>query len=422
MIFAERLRSFPRRSFISIASAIVFAVVGLTVITPSAFTDTDGWHGHHQRDRSWIASWAASPQGPLPTGLSLTGFTDQTLRQIVFTSLGGDVVRVRFTNEFSDRPLNIGAAQVAIAAPNGAIEAGSERALTFGGQSSITIVPNAHVASDPVRLQVPATGALAVDIYLPGSTGPVTWHRVGLRTTYISSVGNHVGEPLLPTLFTTQSYFFLKGVEVRAAKQTGVVVALGDSITDGQGATPDADNTYPNHLARLLAASHGHLKMAAINQGIASNRALANNVSGGQNAQARFDRDVLSQPGVTHVIMLIGLNDTFFTGGMAAAQVIAGHKQLILRAHAQGIKVFGGTLTPVRVTGILEADRQAINEWIRTSGEYDAVIDFDAAIRDPDNPTIILPAYNSGDNIHPNDAGYEAMARAAYAVLRQDLD
>jgi len=352
----------------------------------------------------------------------MTGFTDQTLRQIVFTSLGGNFVRVRFTNEFGDRPLNIGAAQVAIAAPNGAIEAGSERALTFGGQSSITIAPNAHVVSDPAPFQAPETGALAVDIYLPGSTGPVTWHPVGLRTTYISPVGNHVGAPLLPTSSTTQSYFFLKSVEVRAAKQTGVVVAFGDSITDGQGATPDANNSYPNHLGRLLAASHGDLKMAALNQGIAGNRVLANSVSGGQNVQARFDRDVLSQPGVTHVIILIGLNDTFFTGGMAADGVIAGHKQLILRAHAQGIRVYGGTLTPVGVTGIFEADRQAINEWIRTSGEYDAVIDFDTTIRDPDNPTIILSAYNSGDNIHPNDAGYEAMARAAYAVLRQDLD
>ena len=418
MLFAERLRSFPRRSFISIAFAIVLAVAGLTVITPSASTNMDGRHGHHQRDRSWIASWAASPQAPFPTGISMTGFTNQTLRQIVFTSLGGDFVRVRFTNEFSDRPLNIGAAQVAIASPNGGIEAGSERALTFGGQSSITVVPNAHVVSDPAPLQVPATGALAVDIYFPGSTGPVTWHRIGLRTTYISSAGNHVGEPLLPISSTTQSYFFLKSVEVRAADKTGVVVAFGDSITDGQGATPDADNTYPNQLARLLAASHGHLKMAAINQGIAGNRVLASSVGGGQNVQARFDRDVLSQPGVTHVIMLIGLNDTFFTGGMAAAQVIAGHRQMILRAHAQGIKVCGGTLTPVRVTGILEADRQAINEWIRTSGEFDAVIDFDAAIRDPNNPSIILPAYNSGDNIHPNDAGYEAMAQAAYAVLR----
>jgi lysophospholipase L1-like esterase len=315
---------------------------------------------------------------------------------------------------------DIGAAQVAIAAPNGGIEAGSERVLTFGGQSSITIVPNAQVASDPVQLQVPASGELAVDIYLPGSTGAATWHRVGLRTTYISPVGNYVGMPLLPTASTTQSYFFLKSVEVRASEQTGVIVAFGDSITDGPGSTPDTNNTYPNQLARMLAASHGRLKMAAINQGIAGNRVLGSIISLGQNVQARFDRDVLSQSGITHVIILIGLNDTFFTGGMSADQVIAGHKQMILRAHAQGIKVYGGTLTPVGLGGILEADRQAINAWIRTSGEYDAVIDFEAAIRDPANPMIILPAFNSGDNIHPNNAGYEAMAQAAYDVLRRD--
>jgi lysophospholipase L1-like esterase len=418
MIFAERLRSFSRRSFVGIASGIVFAAAGLGAITPSVFMNIDEGHG---QDRSWITSWAASPQAPF-TALSINGFTDQTLRQIVFTSLGGDVVRVRFTNEFSDRPLNIGAAQVAIAAPNGAIKAGSARALTFGGQSSITIVPNAQVASDPVQLEVPASSELAVDIYLPGSTGAVTWHRIGLRTTYISTVGNYVGAPLLPTASITQSYFFLKSVEVRAAKQTGVVVAFGDSITDGPGSTPDTNNSYPNQLAQMLAASHGPLKMAALNQGMAGNRVLASSLGGGQNVQARFDRDVLSQSGISHVIILIGLNDTFFTGGMAAEQVIAGHKQLILRARAQGLKVYGGTLTPVRVSGILEADRQAINEWIRASGEYDTVIDFDAAIRDPANPAIILPAFNSGDNIHPNDAGYEAMAQAAYDVLRRERD
>jgi lysophospholipase L1-like esterase len=418
MSFAKGLPSLFLRGFKGIALSVVLIVVAFALIVPSAHTTGDGWHRHHHRDRSWIGTWAASPQAPDTIPIAVTGFTDQTLRQIVFTSLGGRAVRVRFTNEFSNRPLNIGAAQMAIAAPGGSIEAGSGQPLTFGGQSSVTVVPNAYVVSDPVQLSVPATSGLAIDIYLPGSTGPVTWHRIGLRTTYISPAGNYVGAPVLPVVSTTGSYFFLKGVEVHLAENTGVVVALGDSITDGIGATPDTNNRYPDHLARLLAGTHGRLRMGVLNHGIAGNRLLANGFASGQSVQARFDRDVLSQPGVTHVIVLIGLNDLFF--GSVADQVIAGHQQLILRARARGIKVYGGTLTPVGRTGSIEVGRQAVNAWIRTGGAYDAVIDFDAAVRDQDNPAFLLPAFNAGDNIHPNDVGYEAMAQAAYNLLRRE--
>jgi hypothetical protein len=181
MTLAKGLPSLFLRGFKGIAPAVVFIVVVLAVTAPSARTTGDGWHGHHHRDRSWIGTWAVSPQAPGTIPIAVTGFTNQTLRQIVFTSLGGHTVRVRFTNEFSVIPLNIGAAQVAIAAPDGSIEAGSGQPLTFGGQSSIAVVPNAYVVSDPVQLSVPATSGLAIDVYLPASTGPVTWHRVGLR-------------------------------------------------------------------------------------------------------------------------------------------------------------------------------------------------------------------------------------------------
>jgi lysophospholipase L1-like esterase len=418
MTFAKGLPSLFLRAVKSIAPAVVFIVVVLVVTAPSARTTGDDWRGHHRRDRSWIGTWAVSPQAAGTIPIAVTGFTNQTLRQIVFNSLGGRTVRVRFTNEFSAISLNIGAAQVAIAAPDGSIEVGSGQPLTFGGQSSVTVVPNAYVVSDPVQLSVPEASRLAIDIYLPGSTGPVTWHRVGLRTTYVSSTGNYVGAPVLPVVSTVGSYFFLKGVEVQLAGNTGVVVALGDSITDGIGATPDTDNRYSDHLARLLAESHGRLRMSVLNQGIASNFLLANSINGGQSVQARFDRDVLSQPGVTHVIVLIGLNDLFF--GSVADRVIAGHQQLILRARARGLKVYGGTLTPAGRTGTIEAGRQAVNDWIRTGGAYDAVIDFDAAMRDPDNPAFLLPAFNAGDNIHPNDVGYEAMAQTAYDVFRRE--
>jgi lysophospholipase L1-like esterase len=420
MSFVKRSQSISLRGVRGIAFAIVFAALAYAYLTPSALTARNGGHGHHHRNRSWIGSWAASPQAPDTTTLPTTGFTNQTLRQIIFTSIGGDTVRVRFTNEFSAQPLSIGAAQVAIADQNGAIRSGSGRALTFGGQSSITIVPNAQVVSDPVQLQVPATSELAVDIFLPVSTGPVTWHRVGLRTTYISPAGNYVGEPLLPAGSTSRNYFFLKSVEVRAHEETGVVVCFGDSITDGTASTPDTNNRYPNHLARLLSASHGRLRMAVLNQGISGNRVLNDSITGGPNVQSRFDRDVLAQPGATHVVVLIGINDSSNTE-LVADRVIAGHRQLILRARAQGLKIYGGTLTPAGSAGTREANRQAINNWIRTSREYDAVIDFDAATLDPSNPAFFLPAFNSGDNLHPSDAGYEAMAQAAYQVLRREL-
>ncbi|MBO0799839.1 MAG: SGNH/GDSL hydrolase family protein [Blastocatellia bacterium] len=395
------------------------AAAAIALITPSPFMARDG-HDEWPQHRSWIGTWAASPQGPDTTPIATTGFTDQTLRQIIFTSLGGDQVRVRFTNEFSNQPLNIGAAEVALADENGAIKPGSGRPLTFGGQTTFTIVPNAQVVSDPVQLSVPATSELAIDIYLPGSTGPVTWHRAALSTTYISPAGNYVGEPTLPAGTTAQNYFFLKSVEVLAPGDTGVVVAFGDSITDGTASTPNTNNRYPNQLARLLAASYGRLRMAVLNQGIAGNRVLGDSITGGPNVQSRFDRDVLSQPGVTRVIVLIGINDSSNTE-LVADRVIAGHKQLILRAHARGLKIYGATLTPAGSTGTREANRQAINAWIRTSGAYDAVIDFDAATLDPTNPAFFLPAYNSGDNLHPSDAGYAAMAQAAYQVLRREF-
>jgi lysophospholipase L1-like esterase len=418
MTFVKISQAISMRGVRGIAFAFVFATVAFTFITPSMLMARDGSNGHPHRHRSWIGTWATSPQGPDTTPLPTTGFTNQTLRQIIFTSLGGDTVRVRFTNEFSDRPLSIGAAQVAIADAGGAIKSGSGRALTFGGQSSVTIVPNAQVVSDPVQLQVPATSELAIDLYLPESTGPVTWHRAGLSTTYISPAGNYVGEPVLPAGSTALNYFFLKNVEV--LENTGVVVTFGDSITDGTASTPNTNNRYPNHLARLLSASHGRLRMAVLNQGIAGNRVLGNSLFGGPNVQARYDRDVLSQPGVTHVIVLIGINDSS-NAEFVAERVIAGHQQLTLRAHARGLKIYGGTLTPAGSTGTREANRQAINAWIRTSGAYDAVIDFDAATLDPNNPAFFLPPFNSGDNLHPSDAGYEAMAQAAYQVLRREL-
>jgi lysophospholipase L1-like esterase len=292
--------------------------------------------------------------------------------------------------------------------------------LKFGGSASTTIPAGAVIISDPVNLPLPPATDLVVDLYVPGDTAasgsPVTMHTGANQTSYVSSTGNYVGNETMPVAATTPSWFLLARVEVLAPATTGVIVALGDSITDGTRSTPNTNNRWPDLLAKRLAQATG-ARMSVLNAGIAGNRVLVDGA--GQNVLARFDRDVLVQPGVTHVIVLEGINDI----GQArsnpipsAADLIAAHRQLIERAHARGIKIYGGTLTPFEGAGYWtpegEAKRAALNEWIRTSKEYDGVIDFDLATRDPNQPTKFLANYNSGDNLHPGDAGYQAMANA----------
>lgn len=384
---------------------------------------------------SWVGTWAtavvarppqvAAPQSPAPK--PPLHFNNQTLRQIVRTSIGGDRIRVVLSNAFGTAPLPIGAARVALRDKGPAIVSNSNRGLTFGGGSATSIPPGAVIVSDPVILTVPAFADLAVDIFLPGDTAvgtsPVTMHTAALQTNYVSQPGNHTGASELPVASTTASWFFLARVEVVAPRTTGAVVTFGDSITDGTASTVDTNNRWPNHLARRLAAQK--VNMAVLNVGIAGNRVLSDGA--GVNALARFDRDVVAQPGVTHLIVLEGINDV----GMArenprpsAAQLIAGHRQIIARARARGLRVYGATLLPCE--GVIfagywtpegEKTRQALNEWIRTSKEYDGVIDFDAVMRDPNAPARILSKYDSGDRLHPNDAGYQAMADAVNLEL-----
>jgi lysophospholipase L1-like esterase len=383
----------------------------------------------------WVGTWSAAlhPPGLGPPGLTNEGFNDLTLRQIVHTSIGGDRVRVRLST-FGASALVIGAARIALhdVGAGAAIVPGSDRPLTFSGQPSTTIPPGALVLSDPVDLEVPALGELAVSIFVPGSTGPATWHFVALQTSYISPPGDFTASAVMPFDSTTQAWFWLAGVDVMASKQTGAIVTFGDSITDGPGSTPEINNRWPDHLARRLMAQPGNHKMGVLNAGLTGNRLLHDGL--GPNALARFDRDVLSQTGVTHVIVLLANNDigVGWAGGIGPAeevtanQIIEGHRQLIRRAQARGLKIYGGTLTPFEGAGISTPDgfffpyfsaenevkRQAVNAWIRTSGEYDAVIDFDEVVRDSNSPTTLLPLYDSGDHLHLNDLGYEKMANA----------
>jgi lysophospholipase L1-like esterase len=357
-------------------------------------------------------------------------FTNQTLRQIVHTSIGGSKARVVLSNAYGTAPLTIGAASIALRDKEAAIETASGRPLTFSGKPTITIPANAVMYSDPVNLAVPQMSDLAIDLYLPGTTNTsatLTMHGGAFQTSYISETGNYAGQATFPQVGTTRSWFVLSRVDVAAPDATGAIVAFGDSITDGAQSTADTNNRWPDHLARRLLAQG--TKMGVLNAGIGGNRVLneaavppgvdVRAVGAGINALARFERHVLSLPGVTDVIVLEGINDI----GNArenptptAEDLIAGHKQLIEQAHARGLRIFGATLTPfwgaAYYTEVGEAKRQALNDWIRTSKAYDGVIDFDKATRDPSDPKKLLGQYDSCDYLHPSDAGYKAMGEA----------
>jgi lysophospholipase L1-like esterase len=357
--------------------------------------------------------------GPPPALPAPLNFSNQTLRQIVHVSLGGDRVRVVLSNAFGTVPLAVGAAHVALRVKDAAIDPKSDRPLTFGGSPSAMIAAGAVVVSDPISLAVPPLADLAIDAFLPGDTAaspsPLTTHAGALQTNYISAAGNHAGETDLPVMTTTQAWFFLARVEVAASDRAGAIVAFGDSITDGTRSTPNTNGRWPDQLAKRLAASNK--KVSVLNQGIAGNRVLCDGA--GVSALARFDRDVLVQTGATHVVVLESINDIGIgrnSPSPSAADLISAHRQLIDRAHAHGLVIYGATLTPFEgaayATPEGEAKRQAINDWIRSSKAYDGVIDFDAAVRDPAAPAKIQQRFNPGDNLHMNDAGYQAMADA----------
>jgi lysophospholipase L1-like esterase len=367
-----------------------------------------------------------APAGPPPITPN-----NQTLRQIVRTSVGGTRARVVFANTFGTAALNIGGASIALRDKDSAIVAASVRKLTVNGSAAFRVPAGGVMLSDPVNLSVPAFADLAIDVFVPGDLGngssPITFHNGANQTSYASAPGNHVAEPGLQSAAITRSWFLLSRVEVVAAARAGAVAAFGDSITDGARSTPDTNNRWPDHLARRV-ASQG---FAVMNVGIAGNRVLSepNAPAGfggnvGINALARFDRDVLAQPGVTHVVVMEGINDIRNAGpnGYATAEdLIAAYQQMIDRSHARGLRIYGATLTPCEGDASMtvegEAKRKTVNQWIRTSGRFDGVIDFDMVVRDPSAPARINPAFDSGDHLHPNDAGYKAMGESIDLAL-----
>jgi len=378
-------------------------------------------------DPHWVVTWGASPAPQL--GERPLAFDNQTLRQIVHTSIGSSMVRVRLSNAYGRETTQIGAAHIALREKGAKIVAGSDRALTFSGRSAISIPADAVVLSDPVKLDVPSDGDLAISIHLPKATKGAGIHYSAQQTSYIGK-GDLTSAASFPEDAPITSWAFLTGVDVLAPQTAFTVVAFGDSITDGARSTVDANRRWPNIFASRLLARRGGAKIGVLDAGIGGNRILhdpsASNARFGVNALARFDRDVLAQPGVRYVIVLEGINDFGHAGQSApesetvsAEDIIAGLKQMIERAHEKGLKIFGATMTPFEgttspgyFTPAKEVKRKAVNEWIRTGKAFDGVIDFDKAVRDPASLDRMLPAYDSGDHLHPGDAGYKAMGEA----------
>ena len=405
---------YPQRGFNKSIMRLAFIFLLSTALTGVEL------HAQDHNDSRWVTSWTTSPSTLLPDGVNSSAVTNQTLRLITHTSIGGSSVRLRFSNLHGDRPMQIGAAAIALQSAGSSIRAGSSKPLSFGGQSAVSIPRGAVVISDPLEFDVPQLSNLSISIYLPGESGFITAHALSNQTNYVSATGNHVASADLPVDSETPAWSLLTAIDVLSDSPVTAIAMVGDSITDGWGSTTSGNQRWPNHFARRLLADNSSSKFAVVNAGISGNQVTrGGNTLFGQNLQARFERDVLALSNVSHMVLMEGINDIGMNSSadnrVSAAEVIAGYQQLISRAHARGIKIIGATLTPYEgaayFTPAGEIVRQAINDFIRNSGAFDGVIDFEKAVQDPDNPSRILPAFTE-DNLHPNDIGYQAMADA----------
>ncbi|MGH8353439.1 MAG: SGNH/GDSL hydrolase family protein [Pseudomonas sp.] len=412
-----------------LTSSVVSAALALAAVVATGLNAAPATSAQPPASGHWIATWTASPQPIwgreilLPTNIP-PRLSRQTIRQVARVSLGGKSARVVLSNEYGGAPVVIGAAHIARAGSDSAIDIASDLVLRFGGSSTVTIAPGERVVSDPVPLAVAPLSEVAVTLFLPEPTALTTFHWDGRDTAYIAK-GNVVGARSLVAQQTISARIFLSDILLEAPAGARAVVILGDSITDGNGATLDANRRWPDFLAQRLAKQN----VAVLNAGISGARVLADGM--GESALRRFERDVLSQPHVSTVVLFMGINDISWPGSafapqapaMSASELIAGYRQLIARAHRKHVRIVAATLTPFAgalqgtpVWGYYSADkervRQAVNAWIRSSGEFDAVIDFDAVTRDPGSPQRFLPALDSGDHLHPGDEGNRAMAES----------
>ena len=382
----------------------------------------------------WITTWAATPAPrwaeELPAPFNVPeALSDQTVRQVARISVGGDQLRIVLSNEFGPRPLTIGSATVALSAGGAAVDPATVKPVTFGEKTSAVIPPGAPLVSDPVDLSVKPLSSVAVSLYLPKKTGITSVHWDGAQTTYVSATGDKTKDTDFKPDSTNKSRLFLSRILTTAKPDSSAIVFFGDSITDGFCSTADKNNRWPDHIAERLQAE-GHPDVAVVNEAFSGDRMLANGM--GTSALSRFDMSVLSHPRLSTVVMMMGINDIGWPGRDAitprdpeptAEDLIAGYKQIIQRAHDHGIRFVGVTLTPFvdafkdqRTYGFYtpekEKIREAVNDWIRADKTADGLIDFDKLLEDPNNPRHINPAFDCGDHLHPNDAGYQAMSKA----------
>jgi lysophospholipase L1-like esterase len=422
------------------------ALLGLTVAIGWLSVLAPGDDGPQRWVTTWTTANAASDHP--------TVFSNQTIREIVHTTIGGSSVRIRLSNTFGTRAIRLDAVfiglqkmeprEAGLQRDGAALAPRSNHEVTFGGSRSIAIPEGAEALSDPISFSVGSEQNLAISLFTAGETGPATVHGSAFQTNYVSGAGNFAAEEGANAFAaatgskttgskTTGSWYFLSAVEVLApADVKGAVVALGDSITDGASSRPDKNERWTDVLARRLLA--GDTKIAVLNAGIGGNRVLTSSPCWGQNALARLGRDVLAQAGIEAVILFEGTNDIGQPDAPAtdtnpcrsrtqvtADEIIAGYKQIIARTHSRGLKIFGATILPYQGIGAWtttgEAKRVAVNQWIRTSRAFDGIIDFDAALRDPAAPSRMAPQYDSGDHLHPGPAGHEAMGNAVDLAL-----
>lgn len=379
---------------------------------------------------SWVTAWATAvqpiPQEPeLPPLYRAPDVAGRTVRQIVYSTLSGDVVRVRISNAYGKTPLVIEDLRIARSGAGAAIQSGTEARVAFGGKASVTVPPGGEVDSDPASIAIAAGTPYAISSYMGRDQTMVAWHRVSSQVNYVSVPGNHAADsgPEAYRQRLTQ-FAWVSGLQVRASSSS-TIAAIGDSITDGMRSSLNQNRRWPDAFARKVAQS-GDKQTAVINLGISGNRLLSDSPCYGDALVSRFGRDVLMQPGVKTVILLIGINDINFAAmpphagldcdaphtEVTAESLIAGYKRIIAAAHARGLRIFGATLTPAALPPQREAIRAAVNRWIRTGGAFDGVVDFDAALRDPADSARLRRAFDSGDHIHPSDSGYAAMADA----------
>jgi lysophospholipase L1-like esterase len=419
----EKLKGISRRCMF-VAAASVLVLIGAASLSPARAQETE-FGGPR-----WVATWSAPAManGTAPAGSR--SFENQTVRQIVYISAGGTRVRVKLSNEYGIGALIIGSAHIAVQSTGASVVPESDRTLTFGGQTSVVIPQGTVALSDPVNLSAPSNTSLAISLYVPQNTGFATYHENATQTAYISGPGDFSAAIAFPVQETGTSRYWLTFVEVLQQNRVGVLAVFGDSVSEGATTTLDANRRATDVLSRWFNPPRGPARLATLNQSTGCGRLLRDIC--GTSGLSRFERDVLNAAGITHVVLALGLGDIIFptavgdpTQIVSADEIIAGIRQLIRRERMRGLKVYGATISPNEGTTFPnvhtpenEAKRLAVNDWIRTSRELDGVADYDVALRDPSHPARLLPAYAAPDNLHPNDAGHEALARAIALSLR----